>query len=260
MAKMDTLSGNEEILKFYSHPVCPFGQRVWMALVAKNIPHQFIECNLRDKEDFFKQAYAKALGADPNSDGKTPIIQTVDGKLITDSLPLVRYLDCAYGDESKDGPPLIPSDPYERVAVELLVDWFGSCGWVKLHYGTLMECDPKQAADKVTEWKKLWQRLNDRLSTFSDKGTYLGGTRLSLFEVTAVPFFERLVVVQYYAKLEILTKWMDEFPRIKDWYATVTKTEAFQKTAQKPQYLIDAYKSYRVRGEEKYKKEQAQLQ
>ena len=66
----------EEQLKLYANPVCPFAHRAWIAVEAKKIPYEYIKCSLKkdDKEDFFKEAYSKALGHAEDNAGKVPIV------------------------------------------------------------------------------------------------------------------------------------------------------------------------------------------
>jgi len=244
--------------KLFASPICPFAQRAWISAEVKKIPYEYVKCSLKEKEDFFKEAYAKALGRAEDSDGKLPILKTADGKFISESLVVARYIDYAYGDEEKNGPSLFPADAFERAAVEVMVSWFGDSGWIRSHYGTLMQCDPEKSKKMVEEWRAKWKTLNARLSQFSEQGLYLGGDRLSFFDVISYPFFERLCTIEHYVKLDIYGKWMDEFPRIKSWYETMLKVEAVKATIQKKEDLIEAYGTYRARGQAAYDKELAE--
>jgi len=243
----------EEKLKFYSNKICPFGMRAWLTLEVKKIPYEFIHCDLKDKQDFFKEAYAKALGHAEDNAGKVPIILH-KGKYIAESSIVARYLDYVFSDEDKYGPSILPKDAFQRAAVEIMVAWFGDSGWLKFHYGILMNANPDDQAKSVVDWKKKWKTLNDRLGEFCDKGTYLPNNQVSLFEICAFPFFERLCTLEHYCKLEIYSKWMDEFPRVKSWYETVKDNEAFKKCTSTQEFLNNGYKGYREKAEENYKK------
>jgi len=245
--------------KLYVSPICPFAQRAWITAELKKIPYEFVKCSLKDKDvGGLKAAYAQALGRDPNSDGKVPTLMTADGKYLTESACVARYLDHAYNDEEKFGPSLFPTDAYERAAVEILTAYFGDCGWIKSHYGVLMQCDPEKSKVMVEEWRAKWKALNERLKTFSNEGLYLGGDRVSFFDVIAYPFFHRLCTIEEFCKLPIYSDWMDEFPRIKSWYETMLKNEAVKKTNQTREALVEVYASYRARGQAAYDKELAE--
>ena len=203
----------EQKIKLYANPLCPFAQRAWLTVETKKIPYEYIKCDLLDKQSFFTEAYQKALGADEGSDGQIPIIQTLDGKFITQSIIVAKYLDYFYSDESKYGPQLLPKNGYERAAVEIMIDWFGDSGWLKFFFAVLMQFDKEKADASVIEWKKKWKILDTRLKQFSDKGLYLGENKVSLFDIVVYPFFERLIAIQHYAKYDIYDKWMNDYPR-----------------------------------------------
>lgn len=239
----------ETKLKLYSNKICPFGYRAWLAIEAKKIPYEFIRCDLREKQDFFKENYAKSLGADPKSDGKVPIICD-NGKYLTESFIIARYVEAKYG--TKYGSSLFPDDAMQRAGVELMIDWFNNSGWIKNHYTLLMECDPTKVDGLVTEFKKCWAAMNEKLSLYSDKGLFLPNGQLSMFEVLAYPFFERICTIQHYAKIDIMGEWMKEFPRVSSWYQTAKELEPIKTMAQGDQFFIDGYKTYRERGQKRY--------
>merc|ERR1711971_674200 len=140
-----------------------------------------------------------------------------------------------------------PTDAFERAAVEIMVAYFGDCGWIKSHYGTLMQCDPEKSKVMVEEWRAKWKVLNERLAEFAKEGLYLGD-RVSFFDVIAYPFFEWLCTIEHYCELKIYSDWMNEFPRIKSWYETMQKNEI----------LVETYAAYRARGQAAYDKELAE--
>jgi len=252
----------EDQIKFYSNKICPFGHRAWLTLEVKKIPYEFIRCDLKEKQAFFTEVYQKALGANEGSDGKVPIILH-NGKYICESAIVARYLDYVFCDEDKYGPSLLPKDAFQRAAVEIMIDWFGGSGWIRSHYGLLMNANPDDTAKGVTEWKKKWKILDERLKQFTEKGLFLPDGRVSLFEIIAFPFFERLCVIQTYCEQEIYSKWMDEFPRVKSWYETAKENEGIKKCLQDPKFFVDGYKGYREKAlanYEKFKKEQAEKQ
>eukprot|EP01084_Bolivina_argentea_P110680 197587_1 len=242
-------------LKLYNNQICPFGQRAWLVLEHKKIPYEFIKCDLKNKQSFFTEAYSKALGADANSDGKVPILYD-DGKYITESAIIARYLDHAFSDEDKYGKPLLPNNKYERAAIELMIDWFSSSGWIKYHYGTLKQGNPKKMDEGVIEWKKIWKIFNEKLCQFNDNGLFLPNNYFSMFEILAFPFFERLITIQEHCGYEIYTKWMEEFPRVKSWYKACLNVDAIKKCLQQQEFLVNGYKGYRERGLAKYRTEQ----
>ena len=150
------------------------------------------------------------MGADKNSDGKVPIICD-NGKYLTESAIIVRYLESTYG--KKYGPSLFPDDAMQRASVELMIDWFNNSGWIRSHYGLLMQCNPQKADAMAEDFKQIWAVLNEKLSMYNKEGTFLPNGQLSMFDVLIYPFFERLCTIQHYAKYDIMGEWMKEFPR-----------------------------------------------
>jgi glutathione S-transferase len=79
-------------MKFYSNKICPFAHRVYLTLAVKGISYEFIHCELKPpKPQFFTDKYREALGADPKSDGKVPILELEDGRVITESGKNIPY-------------------------------------------------------------------------------------------------------------------------------------------------------------------------
>lgn len=59
---------------FVYDAVCPFAQRSWITLLEKQVPFQKMKIDLKNKSQEFKDLYVKALGRDPTSDGKVPLL------------------------------------------------------------------------------------------------------------------------------------------------------------------------------------------
>ena len=48
-------------------PICPFAQRVWLALLEKQIPFEKKVVDLANKSQEFKDIYSKAYARDPTN-------------------------------------------------------------------------------------------------------------------------------------------------------------------------------------------------
>lgn len=78
-------------ITFVYNPVCPFAQRVWLALLEKGLPFQKMRINLKDKSQEFTKIYSKAYGRDPSSNGKVPVL--IHGeRILTESDLICWYL------------------------------------------------------------------------------------------------------------------------------------------------------------------------
>ena len=64
---------NKEITLVYD-PICPFAQRVWLALLEKGIPYHKKRVELLNKSQEFKDIYSKAFARDPANEGMVPVL------------------------------------------------------------------------------------------------------------------------------------------------------------------------------------------
>ena len=79
-------------LEIYLAPICPFAHRSWLALEIKGLTYTIKECSLKNKQSFFTEAYGKALGHDPNSNGKVPVLRHGD-QYLTGKLYKINMID-----------------------------------------------------------------------------------------------------------------------------------------------------------------------
>ena len=85
-------------LTLISHPLCPYVQRVAIALAEKSVPFTRVDIDLAAKPDWF-------LAISPL--GKTPVL-TVGDAAIFESAVILEYL------EDTHSPPMHPADPIDR--------------------------------------------------------------------------------------------------------------------------------------------------
>ena len=61
-------------ITFIYDPICPFAQRVWLALLEKQIPFEKKRVSLKQKSEEFKQIYDKSYAKDNKLEGAVPVI------------------------------------------------------------------------------------------------------------------------------------------------------------------------------------------
>ena len=93
-------------LKLISAEVCPYAQRTRLVLQEKDISHEVVEINLRDKPDWF---------AEVSPYSKVPVLVHGD-HTIWESTIINEYLD-----EVFDGPRLVPEAAAERAAMRIWI-------------------------------------------------------------------------------------------------------------------------------------------
>ncbi len=107
---------NTTLPRLYGHTLCPYVEKLRMALAARNVKYQKCDVDLGKKTPWH-------LGI---NGGLIPVWETTDGTILTESKVLMEYVEDAY---STQGYSLLPADPVLRAKMRVginLVDSFGS--------------------------------------------------------------------------------------------------------------------------------------
>eukprot|EP00817_Percolomonadidae_sp_ATCC50343_P004248 CAMPEP_0117426614 /NCGR_PEP_ID=MMETSP0758-20121206/6674_1 /TAXON_ID=63605 /ORGANISM="Percolomonas cosmopolitus, Strain AE-1 (ATCC 50343)" /LENGTH=211 /DNA_ID=CAMNT_0005211851 /DNA_START=27 /DNA_END=659 /DNA_ORIENTATION=+ len=194
----------KEELVYYSHPVCPFGQRVWIYLEEKKIKYDYVFIELTKERP---QWYI-----DINPKKKVPAIKH-DGKILYESYIVTQYLSEVFGDKN-DPKPLVSHDAYTRAQERLWVDYCDK-NLIGAYYGFLMNQDE-------TKHEELSKKLDDTLTFIEENGLkdykegedkYWFGDRFSIVDLAFAPFFQRFPVIEHYRGYTIPEK----LTKIKSW-------------------------------------------
>jgi len=132
-------------LVLVSHVLCPYVQRVAIALHEKGAAFRRVDVDLANKPGWF-------VAISPL--GKTPLLQ-VDGGVIFESAVILEYL------EETIAPPLHPATPLQRADHR---------GWIEFASSVLNDiaglynaADPAAFATKRAALRAKFERLEDRL-------------------------------------------------------------------------------------------------
>jgi glutathione S-transferase len=150
-----------------SHTLCPYVQRVRIALDEKQIPYQMIYIDLADKPDWF-------LELSPL--GKTPVLK-VGETAIFESAVILEYLEDAFDH------PLHPADVLKRAEHR---------SWIELASATLSQIWGFYAAPDASEFEKKRDILTASFSRIEEKLTnipYFDGEKFSLVDAAFAPVF-----------------------------------------------------------------------
>lgn len=178
-------------LRMYSMRFCPYAQRTHLMLYAKNIPHDIVNIDLRDKPDWFLKKFPA---------GKVPALH-VDGEYIYESLILADYLEEKYPQR-----PLLPKDPLLKALDRLVIEEFTKS---RKFFLSIYFAPPDEPID--------YTPMRDRMDYFEGELTrrgkkFFSGNEPGMVDYMIWPWFERL-------EIEIVLKSDNgRFKRILQWH------------------------------------------
>lgn len=188
------------------------------------------EVSLQNKSQYFTETYHKALGHDPSSNGKVPIL--IDGdKIITESDVIAWYVAEKY----QTGTQLIPEDAYDRARLRIFVSEqmkIGQAFVSLIGLSKKTEEEKKQALEKV---KTAVADLESKLTL-----PYALGNQFTLADVLVYPWYERLPVF-----LKIVSNdGLDEFKKVREWINNVQSRDAVKKVLETDEYYKERFQNY----------------
>jgi glutathione S-transferase len=156
-------------LGLISHALCPYVQRVVVALREKCVNHERIDIDLQRKPDWF-------LALSPL--GKTPVLK-VGGHAIFESAVICEYL------EDTIAPALHPADPLQRARHR---------AWIEVASATLNEIWILYTARNDAAYTSAADILAARFAQLEQvlgegEGSYFSGERFSLVDAAFAPVF-----------------------------------------------------------------------
>jgi glutathione S-transferase len=191
-------------MKLYNeHNPAPNPRRVRIYLAEKGISFPFVHVPMREKAHKSTEFLTK------NSLGQVPVLELDDGRMLSESIAICRYLE-----ELHPQPPLFGADPWQRAQVEMwsrriefgLMSRLGAV-WINTH---------KYTAHLGTQFKdfgeasrlravKALQWLNDELQGRE----YLANERYSMADIVALTTvdFGTFIGVEMPAELTHLHAW-----------------------------------------------------
>jgi len=249
----------------YSNPICPFAHRAWLAVLEKNLPHEFKRIplageikkleeeklepkDLQDTEPLFKnweslkqmkelkQWYKDNI----NETGEVPSL-SYKGKVVVESEIVAEFLQDAFPDQ---GNRLLPNDPYDVAKIRQAFKVFSAI--IPIMYGFLSN----QEAEKDAEFaEKLTQGLGKFFGLFgrTSEGPYFLGKEFSLADLQVTPFFDRFrYSLKHYRGYSVLPSddthsWAKT---ARAWWAAIEQRESFKKTSQPEEMYLNSYKPY----------------
>ena len=200
------------MLRLYHFALSPFSRKVRLCLAEKKIEVELVE------EKYWEQS-AEFLRRSPA--GRVPILR-VDGRNLTESLPICEYLEEIYPD-----PMLIPTGTEERYEVRRLVNWFDDKFYSEVSQKLLRERLIKKISGagfpdskNVKEGAKRIKYHLDYMTWLLDRRRWLAGDVMTLADFAAA---SHLSCLDYISDVD----W-NRSAVVKDWYAKIKSRPAFR--------------------------------
>ena len=195
-------------MKLYDFPGAPNPRRVKIFAAEKNISLDLINCDMAKREHKTPEFLAK------NPSGKIPVLELEDGRCISESIPICRYLESLVPE-----PNLFGNDAFEisfiesrnrHIELELWtqigISWVN--GPIVGSMGLFQQIpDAKVASDKNV--KSYYKRLDNEFSA----SEYVAGNRYTVADITllsAIDFASSMVDLKPDESLDNLYRWHDQ--------------------------------------------------
>jgi len=192
-------------LVLVSHVLCPYVQRVAIALHEKGAAYRRVDVDLSNKPGWF-------VAISPL--GKTPLLQ-VDGGVIFESAVILEYL------EETIAPPLHPATPLQRADHR---------GWIEFASSVLNDiaglynaADPAAFAAKRAALRAKFERLEDRLVG----AAFFDGPDFSCVDAAFAPVFRYWDVFDEIAAFGSF----DGLGKVQAWRAALAQRESVRLAA-----------------------------
>lgn len=223
-------SAHGKAVELFTHSLCPYAQRVEMALAEKQVQHEVVPIDLNRKPSWYRSVNPRML---------VPALRW-NGNVVVESLAICRFVD-----ESFEGPPLMPDEAGLRDRAEELLDTCDvvvSAGLqaVKGKDGRYWGIGTKFDERDIESLERNLAPLLDQLQELG--GPYLLGQQLTLADLAYLPFIERFAVA------------MDQFMgyslrmlgngRLGEWMDSCQTRHSLQGTWTNPVKLRKAYQKY----------------
>lgn len=186
----------------YHIPVCPFSQRIEIMLRLKGLEGaiEFHTVDITKPRPDWLLAKSRGTTA-------LPVLETEDGRILKESLVILRYVEEAFGDA-----PIARSDPYERGIERLMIAREGP--FTMAGYLMVMNTDRDKRDEKRQALLDHYAWLDDFLSHHNPDGTFLFEA-FGLADLVYTPMFMRFWFLEYYEGFDLPDG--PDFARVRRW-------------------------------------------
>lgn len=186
----------------YHIPICPYSQRIEIVLALEGLDGRVAFEVVDPTVPRPSWLLAKTRGTTA-----MPILETAEGKVIKQSLIILRYVLDAFA-----CPRLARPDPWERAVENMLIDHEGS--FAAAGYRMLLNQDRARRDELEARMLDVCATLGEFLDHHSPTGPFLFED-FGLAEAVYTPFFVRFRFLEYYEGFEIPDQ--PRFARLRQW-------------------------------------------
>lgn len=183
-------------------PVCPFSQRLEILLALKGqteaVSFHVVDITKPRPEWLLERTCGTTT---------MPVLLLPDGRVIKESLVILRYLEEALPD-----PPVARRDPYERAVERMLIAHegpFTACG-----YRFVMNRDLAAREGFVRQMLEEYAKIDELLRRHNPDGTWLFDD-FGLAEAVFTPMFMRFWFLEYYENFHLPDS--EDYARVRRW-------------------------------------------
>ncbi len=216
-------NAHKPALRLYSAPVCPFAQRVRLALAEKNLEYELIDIDLEQTPDWFLQL---------SPYGKVPLLVHGANK-VWESGIINEYLEDTYPQ-----PSLLPADPGARATARIWIDYANS-QFLPVFYQLLLEQDAQRQTELAARLDAILRHM-DRDGLGHTDGRYWLGGAVSLTDLAIYPFLERFPVLSHYRGYRL----PPDCRRLAAWVGAMAGRPAVRAGRESDDFYIHAYRGY----------------
>jgi glutathione S-transferase len=185
----------------YHIPVCPFSQRVKILLELKGMTG----CVDFHVVDITRPRQQWLIDKNPGST-TLPILEREDGRVIAESMVILRYVEERYPD-----PAIFRPDPYEHAVEGMLVALEGPFG--DAGYRLVMNQDRGRRSRLVADLLAIYRRMDHILGRHASGGDWLF-ERFGYAETVFTPLFMRFWFLDYYEDFHLP---QEGFDHVRHW-------------------------------------------
>lgn len=219
-------------MKLYSAWYCPFAQRVWMALLYKQVQFEYIEIDpYKETPEWLELS---------KGTGQVPVI-TVDDENIVDSTLIMNQLDEMFAETT----PLFYSNTEKRKVQDKWVEHINNeivpyfYRYLKAHL---------EGKQRDEEEKALLQGVTTFADAIDADGPYFSGKTVSAIDFFLFPFAHRIKLLLGHYRDFNLPVTGENWDRYHKWFNVMLARSDFKKTsldiADYEKRLIDVYYPY----------------